>query len=330
MPATGHDELDLLVEGLLDAAIRSRGDDPARAENRDQLRLLLDLKIAASALAEMREAYLTFAPYRHRRKVTIFGSARTERDDPLYQQTQRLARTMAGRDWMVVTGAGPGIMQAGLEGAGRANALGASIKLPFESEANAFVDPERLVEMKYFFTRKLALIRESSAFVVMPGGFGTLDESFELLTLLQTGKATPVPVVMLGLGQGFWHAWERFVDVVVEQGYAGASDRSLYRITNDVDEAAEEIIGFYRNYDSARWVGDRLVLRLQRAPDAARLAHLNDQFAGYLETGTIEVTGPTAAEVRDGDRTDLARIVCHFSRRQPGRLRALIDACNEF
>ncbi len=344
MFATGNDELDGQIEALLDAAIRARGDDPEHAANRDQLRLLLtsavqmtldaparlDLKIAASALAEMRDAYLTFAPYRHRKKVTIFGSARTSEHDPLYDHTSRLAHRMAEKGWMVVTGAGPGIMRAGLEGAGRSNALGASIKLPFESEPNAFVDPERLVEMKYFFTRKLALIRESAAFVVMPGGFGTLDEAFELLTLLQTGKASPVPVIMLGMGQGYWHAWDKFVDVVVEQGYAGTSDRALYRITNDVDEAADEICDFYANFDSIRWVGDRLVLRMQRGPNERQLTDLNHRFGDCVESGTIERTGPTPAEQRDRDQLDLARIVARFSRRQPGRLRGLINACNEF
>ena len=230
---------------------------------------------------------------------------------------------------MVVTGAGPGIMAAGLEGAGREHALGAAILLPFESEANEHLDPDRLVDMRYFFTRKLALIRESDGFIVMPGGFGTLDETFELLTLLQTGKAEPVPVVMLGLGQGFWTAWEHFVDTVVEQGYAGASDRSLYRVTNQVDDAVNEILGFYRNHHSIRWVRDDLVIRVHHAPSPEQLRQLQETFGRYCD-GPIALTTASRQEITDNDQVDLARIRLRFDRRQPGRLRALIDMVNSF
>jgi uncharacterized protein (TIGR00730 family) len=288
----------------------------------------LDLKIASTAVQEMEAAFRTFSPHRKTPKITIFGSARTAPDDPLYRQTKEIAARMAAHGWMVVTGAGPGIMAAGLEGAGRDNALGVQIQLPFEAEGNPYVEERNLVEMRYFFTRKLALIRESQGFVVMPGGFGTLDEAFELLTLLQTGKATPVPIVMLGLGKGFWSGWERFVDLVIEQGYASEGDKRLYCITNDVDEAVNEILGFYSNFHSVRWVGDELVVRVHRLPTPDLLAELNERYASVIGEGGIQVTTPLPPEVHDRDHLALPRLKLRLHRRHPGRLRLLINDLN--
>ena len=339
---TGDPELDRRIEELLDVAA-ARSGIVGRDRNRDQLREILtsgvlmvgdhadrlDLKIANTALQEIREAYQVFGPHRTRRKITIFGSARTERSDPLYEQTRELAAAIAAHDWMVITGAGPGIMAAGLEGAGRANALGVTIRLPFESGATEFVDAENLVEMRYFFTRKLALIRESSGFVVMPGGFGTLDETFELLTLLQTGKATPVPVVLLGLGQGYWHAWDQFVTTIISQGYAGDTDRCLWKVTNSVDEAVAELTHFYANFHSLRWANDTLVIRVHTLPSPVRLAQLSQEFALWLGPDGMRATAPLPAEVSDRDQLDLPRVRMQFNRRQPGRLRQIIDALNQ-
>ena len=342
----GDPALDATIDRVLELVGARVRDNDGRLDNRDQLREILvsgirmaidssdgradrlDLKIANAALAEMRDAYLTFGPYRGVRKVTIFGSARTEVGSPLYEQTKMLAAAMAAKGWMVVTGAGPGIMAAGLEGAGRENALGAAIRLPFESEATDLLSPDRLVDMRYFFTRKLALIRESDAFVCMPGGFGTLDETFELLTLLQTGKATPVPIVMLGLGQGFWHALDRFIDVMIEQGWVGSSDRALYRVTDSVDEAVDELMGFYANHHSIRWVGERLMLRMQRPPSDGQLDDLVIKFGSYATDGAIVRADPSSVERSEGDHLDLARLSLRFNRRQPGRLRQLIDGVN--
>ena len=231
---------------------------------------------------------------------------------------------------MIVTGAGPGIMAAGLDGAGRENALGVAIRLPFESSANEFVHPENLVDMRYFFTRKLALLRESKAFIVMPGGFGTLDEAFELLTLVQTGKAEPVPIVFLGVGHGFWTAWRSFLDKVTTEGYISASDHDLYRITNSVDEAVQEIQHFYSNYQSLRWSGDTLVLRMHRAPNEEQLRALNIEFADYVDGNGIVATGPLAPEIAEKDQLELGRVAMQFNRRRPGRLRNLIDRLNDF
>ncbi len=291
----------------------------------------LDLKLTRAALAEMAEAFRVFRPYRGARKATFFGSARTRPDDPLYLQARSLAAQLAGSGWMVVTGAGPGIMAAGMEGAGRDRSLGVNIRLPFEQGANAFIaqDP-KLVEMRYFFTRKLMLIKESDGYVVLPGGFGTLDEAFELLTLLQTGKAEPAPLVLLDVPDGsYWSGWRRFVDEqVAAHGLIDADDHSLYRITTDVAEAAQEIQGFYRNYHSLRWVGDLLVLRLRQLPDGQDLARLNRSFADIVTSGAIRPTKPLGPERAGHDHVDLPRLALRFDRVHYGRLRQLIDALN--
>jgi uncharacterized protein (TIGR00730 family) len=291
----------------------------------------LDLKLARAALAEMAEAFRVFRPFRAAQKVTFFGSARTLPDDPLYLQARRLAELMARHGWMVVTGAGPGIMEAAMEGAGRENSFGVNIRLPQEQGANPFIaqDP-KLVEMRYFFTRKLMLIKESDGYAVLPGGFGTLDEAFELLTLLQTGKAQPAPLVLLDVPGGtYWEGWQSFLDRNVTcAGLVSPEEHALYRITSDVEEAADELLGFYRNYHSARWVGDLLVVRLQVAPTRAQLAQLNEQFADILTSGAIRPTKPLAPERSGSDHVDLPRVALRFDRFHYGRLRQLIDALN--
>ncbi len=289
-----------------------------------------DLKIANAALGEMAEAFRVFRPYRQIRKITMFGSARTRPDDPVYILARNLAARLAAADWMVVTGAGPGIMAAGLEGAGRDHAFGVNIRLPHEDEANPFIaqDP-KLVEMRYFFTRKLMLIKESHAYALLPGGFGTQDESFELLTLLQTGKAEPAPVVMVETPGGtYWHGWRRFVDEeAIAAGWVSPDDRALYKVANTVEEASEEILGFYRNYHSCRWVGDLLVLRVQVEPSKAELADLNKRFADIVTRGSIRTAAPFPPE--RNDHPELPRLAFRFDRLHFARLRLLIDAINE-
>ena len=291
----------------------------------------LDLKIANAALKEMAEAFAMFAPYRSVRKITMFGSARTTPSDPLYAQARDLARLLAAHGWSTVTGAGPGIMAAGLEGAGPERAFGINIRLPFEQEANQFIrDNPKLVSMKYFFTRKLLLIKESFAYAVLPGGFGTLDEAFELLTLIQTGKAEPAPVVLLEApGTRYWKGWERFlIDEVASRQLISPGDTYLYRIVDTVEDAAAEVLGFYRNYHSLRWVGDVLVLRLQSKPTPEEVADLSNRFAD-ASTGPIRILDePLPAEQRSHDFPDLARIALHFDRMSYARLRQLIDALN--
>jgi uncharacterized protein (TIGR00730 family) len=293
----------------------------------------LDLKIATAALAEMRDAYAMFAPYRDRRKVAIFGSARTRRDDPLYGLTVELARTLAAQGWMTVTGAGPGIMQAGMEGAGREMSIGVSIRLPFESGANSIIaGDDKHVSMKYFFTRKLMLIKESQAFVCMPGGFGTLDEMFELLTLTQTGKGVPVPIVLLDApGDPFWEGVDTFVrDQLIARGLVSDDDVDLYTITSDVDEAARVIESFYANYDSIRFVGDNLVLRMRQGPTDDQLSDLNERFGHLASSGRIVRAEPYKIERRDDDKLDLDRISFVFAKRGYSDLAAMIRVINGY
>lgn len=293
----------------------------------------LDLKIAAAALEEMREAFTVFAPFRDVPKVTIFGSARTLTDDPLYEQARRVAAHLAEHGWMVVTGAGPGIMQAGMEGAGRERSIGVSIRLPFEQGANPVIaGDEKYVSMRYFFTRKLMLVKESKGFVCLPGGFGTLDETFELLTLTQTGKGVPVPIVLLDTpGDPYWETVDEFVRTqLVARGLVSQPDTNLYFITDDCNAAVDEVLGFYRNYDSMRYVGDLLVMRLRQAPTPEQLDLLNKRFGHLCKRGGIAAAEPYSVERREDDRLDLPRIAFAFAKHGYGDLRALIDTVNGF
>jgi uncharacterized protein (TIGR00730 family) len=250
----------------------------------------------------------------------------------MYEQARRLATLVASAGWMVVTGGGPGIMAAGTEGAGRERSFGINIRLPFEQEANEILagDP-KLIEMRYFFTRKLMLVKESEGFVALPGGFGTLDEALELLVLAQTGKAEPAPIVLLDVPSegGYWQAWERFItDEVGSRGMISPADRHLYRVTGDAKEAADEILGFYRNYQSRRWVGDVLLLRLRHAPTPAQVTQLSEEFSDICLDGGLRVVEPMPVEVAEGDHLELARLALAFDRVSYGRLRQLIDAVN--
>jgi uncharacterized protein (TIGR00730 family) len=329
---------DDLVQQLLEASGATANRDVLRDILRTAAGLAgdgadrLDLKITAATLKEMRAAFAMFEPLKGHPKATIFGSARTSTDDPLYDQARRLAAHLADAGWFVITGAGPGIMQAGAEGAGPDRAIGISIRLPFEEQPNdLLVGGERVVAMKYFFTRKLMLIKESHAFVCLPGGFGTQDETFELLTLLQTGKATPAPVVLLDVPGGtYWQRWvEYFQEELVAKGLVSPEDDELFLATDDVDVAVAEIQRFWRTYHSIRWVGDRLVIRLRHAPTAAEVADLNARFADLLLEGAIEASGPLPAEVADRDELELARLTMRYDARRAGRLRGLIDAIND-
>ena len=334
---TGDAAIDKRVAAIVDEVADAANADLVFEIVASALRLGLDgadrgdLKIANAALKEMRHAFYVFAPYRDARKVAIFGSARTQPDDPLYVQARELAAAVAARDWMVVTGAGPGIMEAGIEGAGPEQAFGVSIKLPFEAATTQFFDGDpKLVNFRYFFTRKLEFVKESDAFALLPGGFGTLDEAFELLTLLQTGKAQPAPVVLLDVPGGtYWQTWQAFVaEELTNTGYIGANDLALLHTTDNIDDAVDEIIGFYANYHSLRFVGGRLVLRMQHAPASAELAVLTADFADIVVRGEIEAIEATPAEIADGDQVDLERVALWFDRRSWARLRVLIDRLN--
>lgn len=312
-----------LLENLLEHVVSLAEQDPDT----------LDLKIAETALSELVEAFEVFAPYRDVMKVTIFGSARTKVSDPLYRLAKDFGTAIAEQGWMVVTGAGPGIMAAGMEGAGREHSFGVNIKLPHEQGANEFIASDvKLVEMRYFFTRKVALTKESKAFVAFPGGFGTLDEIFELLTLLQNGKATPAPVVLMDTPDGtFWQGLLEFVDEhVARPGYISQFDEGLFSIVHTPAEAVEAIEGFYRNYHSMRMVGATAVLRMRRSPSPEALTSINSRFGHISQDGKIEVIDPTDAERSSDDELGLARLALQFDRRSYGELRELINDINSW
>jgi len=311
-----------LIREIVTTALKLHRDAPERG----------DLKLINTALKEMRYSMLVFARYRDEPKVTIYGSARTKPGEPNYELTKEFARIMAEeRNWGVVTGAGPGIMRAGNEGAGLSHSYGVNIRLPFEANANEFIDPNKLINFKYFFTRKLGFVKESHAFVLCPGGFGTMDETFELLTLVQTGKSDIHPIVLLEAeGTGYWDGFKDFVDEqLLQGGMISEADKNLYLHTSDPQAAADEIVRFYANYQSQRFVDGTLILRLNKAPDAALLAELNSEFADILPGGPMEVIEATDAETRDADNLHLERLRVPFDRRQFGRLRLLINRLNQ-
>lgn len=338
-----HD--DAIVSSTVTDDVRSLISDAGITENIDLIaRILatgvglglddasrLDLKITTAAMTEMRAAFQHFAPYAGIPKVTIFGSARTRADDPVYRAAANVAHALAENGWMVVTGAGPGIMQAAAEGAGSLRSIGVSIRLPFEERPNAVIaENARNVAMKYFFTRKLMLVKESHGFVCVPGGFGTLDELFELLTLQQTGKAEPTPIVLLDKPGGtFWQGLRRFVDEqLVASGVISPGDFDRIVLTDSVGAAAREITDFWRNYDSLRWVGDRLVLRLKAEPTDAEVDELNERFESLLASGRIERRGPLRQEADDEARAHLPRLVLRLDPSHVGSLYLLIRAIN--
>lgn len=290
-----------------------------------------DLKILSRTLRELRHAFRVFSPYRGRRKVTVFGSARTAPEAPAYRQAVEFGKAMAAHEWLVVTGAAQGIMEAGHVGAGREHSMGLNILLPFEQSSNSVIagDP-KLVHMKYFFTRKLMFVKESNAICLLPGGFGTLDEGLEVLTLLQTGKCDMIPVVFLDEPGGDY--WSTFLDFVEKQllgkEMIDPHDRFLYKLTDSVDEAVDEILLFFRVYHSMRYVHEKLVMRLTEPPDEALLEAVNTEFSDLLSSGRFTLGGPLPEEKDETDLVDLCRLIFHFNRRDLGRLRCLIDCLN--
>ncbi|MEG3924238.1 MULTISPECIES: LOG family protein [unclassified Microcoleus] len=291
----------------------------------------LDLKIIAASLRDMESAFEMFYPYRHVRKIVIFGSARVSPQSAEYLMARDFARAMAQQGFMVITGGGGGIMQAGNEGATAERSFGLNIQLPFEQSSNPFIagDP-KLLNFKYFFTRKLFFLRESDALALFPGGFGTLDEAFECLTLTQTGKFGPAPLVLIDRpGGDYWHDWNYFVQKQLRgRGLISADDRSLYTITDDVNVACEAIGSFYLVYHSCRYVREKLVIRLKTELSEENVDLLNTDFSDIVVTGKIEKSQALPPEI--GDATfDLPRLTLHFNQRDLGRLYQLIAAINQ-
>ena len=290
-----------------------------------------DVKVIQTAIRELRYAFKLFAPYSTVRKVTIFGSARTQANKMEYQQAVEFGRKIADAGFMVITGAGGGIMQAGHEGAGSEKSFGVNIRLPWEQSANPVIrEDKKLVSFKYFFTRKLIFIRHSDAIALFPGGFGTMDEGYEALTLMQTGKSQLMPLVLVDRPGGtFWRTWDKHVrEHLLRDQLISPDDLNLYQITDNTDQAVRIITRFYRNFHSSRFVRDLFVIRLKHAPAETALEALNEDFADIISGPKIKAVKPTPEEVTDEDHIDLPRLAFGFNRRDYGRLRQLIDVLN--
>ncbi len=290
-----------------------------------------DVKVIQTALRELRYAFRLFAPYANTRKITIFGSARTQPTRMEYQQAMEFGRKISEAGFMVITGAGAGIMQAGHEGAGPERSFGANIRLPWEQSANPVIrEDKKLITFKYFFTRKLIFIRHSDALALFPGGFGTMDEGYEALTLMQTGKSQLMPLVLIDRPGGtFWKTWDKHVrEHLLRDQLISPEDLYLYQITDDTDEAVKMITRFYRNFHSSRFVKDLFVIRLKHRPSESAIQAMNEDFADIIVGPEIRAIDPTLEELEDNDNVKMARIGFGFNRRDYGRLRQLIDVLN--
>jgi uncharacterized protein (TIGR00730 family) len=343
--------VDKAEKSHIDPAIKSRIQDLIAAQgggyNEDlveeiivnALKLLTDVKdrgdvrVMRTAVSELRHAFRLFAPYSQIRKVTIFGSARTLPTRQEYLEAVDFARQIADAGFMVITGAGPGIMQAGHEGAGLEKSFGANIRLPWEQSPNPIIEKDKkLISFKYFFTRKLTFLRHSDAIVLFPGGFGTLDEGYEALTLMQTGKSRLMPLVLLDRpGGAYWKVWDKNIREHLLRGrMISPDDLNLYQIADNAAHAVRIITRFYRNYHSSRFVKDLLVLRVKHLPSASAVESLNDDFADIILGERFKIIEPTPEEKEDNDMLDLPRIAFGFDRRQYGRLRHMLDVINGF
>ncbi len=290
-----------------------------------------DVKILNRALRELRYGFHVFKPYRNRQKVTIFGSARSQSSDIDYKLARAFAQKMARKEFMVITGAGPGIMKAGNEGAGRDNSFGVNIRLPFEQKANQFIQKDTLyIDCRFFFTRKLMFLKEASAVALFPGGFGTYDEGMEVLTLVQTGKCDPIPIVFIEPpGSRYWSDWKRYVvKHLLKTGKISAEDMNLFMVTDSVDKAVREIVRFYRNYHSLRYVKDLLVIRLKKPVPARMLKAIHHKFEDICYRGEFMARDRGFPE--ETQFMDLPRLAFHYNRFNFGRLRELINFLNSY
>src|ERR1019366_8885253 len=333
--------MDPQLKSRIDELIKFKGGGHNEAEVADiienALKILKDVKdtgdvrVIQTALRELRYAFRIFAPYANKRKVTIFGSARTHPTKAEYMQAAEFGKKISAAGFMVITGAGPGIMQAGHEGAGPENSFGVNIRLPWEQSANPVIaEDKKLITFKYFFTRKLIFIRHSDAIVLFPGGFGTMDEGYEAITLMQTGKSQLMPLVLVDKPGGtYWKTWDIHIrEHLLRGGLISPDDLNLYQITDDTNEAGKIITRFYRNFQSTRFVKDLFIIRLKNAPTTSALAAINEDFADIINGEPIKRIKPTPEEVEGRDNLDLGRIAFGFNRRDYGRLRQLIDVLN--
>ncbi|HEY6838242.1 MAG TPA: TIGR00730 family Rossman fold protein [Geobacteraceae bacterium] len=292
-----------------------------------------DLKMIGNTMKEMRYTYKVFSQYRQRKKVTIFGSARIEPDEQIYQKCIRFSHRLAEMGYMIITGGGPGIMQAGNEGAGSENSFAVNIRLPFEQRPNpVMLRNPRLINYKYFFNRKVAFVKETDAIAVFPGGFGTLDEAMEVFTLVQTGKTAPKPLVLIDDETGFWDRWFDFVkEGMLARGFISAEDFAIFTVTRNEEEAIQVFEEFYRNYHSLRFVDHLLVIRLNKELTAEDIEVLENEFPDILLAGTrIERIAALPEEADEPDLLDRPRIALHFDHKHYGLLMAFIGRINTF
>jgi hypothetical protein len=310
------------IAELITTALKLAKDDPDE----------LDLKIVNRAVKEMRYANRVFLPYRRRRKITVFGSARTKPGDPEYDSAVEFCRRMTDHDFMTITGAGPGIMEAGNLGAGQGNSFGLRIQLPFEAGANSYIEGDpKLINFKYFFTRKLSFVKEAHGAALFPGGFGTMDEGFETMTLIQTGKAIIYPIVMIDApGGAYWNEFRDFISgQLLRLKLISEEDLDLFLVTDSVDEAVDEIVNFYRIFHSYRYVRDKLVIRLNHPITDASVMRLNDEHGAFLQSGRYELGTPMPAEADQPELADLPRLICTPRRSHYGKMRKMINALNQ-
>jgi uncharacterized protein (TIGR00730 family) len=290
-----------------------------------------DLKLVNNELKELRYSFKVFAPYRHVKKVVIFGSARSLPSSPEYKMAEEFAKKLTGKGYMIVTGAGSGVMEGGNKGAKAGFEFGLNIRLPYEQKPNPYINErDKIISFKYFFTRKLIFIKETDATALFPGGFGTHDEGFEMLTLIQTGKSRPRPVVFLQPeGSTYWDKWKHFIDVeMLKNGYIDRHDHGLFRIVNSVDEAIAYIEKFYSVYHSIRYVSGLTILRLNRKISQASLKVLNRRFKDILTSGEIKFAPPTKKELQEDEYPELPRLAMKFNMRDYGRLCEMIHVIN--
>ncbi|MFQ5579299.1 MAG: LOG family protein [Nitrospiria bacterium] len=319
----GNLEHEDLISEMISTVLRLSTDHSARG----------DVKIIHQALKEIRYGFKLFSPYQNRKKISIFGSARSNPAEPIYGQAAEFSRKIATKGFMVITGAGEGIMRAAQDGAGPGNSFGVNIMLPFEQGANEFIENDpKLMTFKYFFARKLFFVKEANAIALFPGGFGTHDEAFEALTLLQTGKTDPLPLVLIDVpGGGYWESWRLYLEnAFLSRELISEEDMDLFKVTDDIGAAVDEIVSFYHNYHSIRFVRDRMVVRLNHPVQREMLDHLNDHFSGICLEGKITSTEALREEMDEPDLVGMPRIVFCFNRKSFGRLRKMIDVINTF
>jgi uncharacterized protein (TIGR00730 family) len=317
----GMEQSSALIEEMITTALKIARDEMSVA----------DLKLINRSVKEMRSAAKIFAPFKHLRKVAVFGSARTQPDSPDYKVAMDFAYEMVRHGFMLITGGGDGIMGAVQRGAGRAHSFGLNIRLPSEQRVNEVIEGDpKLLTLNYFFTRKLSFVKEAHAFALFPGGFGTMDEAFEVLTLMQTGKARIAPVVMLDQPRGkYWQAWRQFLtERLLKPGFISEEDFALFKITHNAQDAAAEITQFYKTFHSARWVGERFVIRLNHRLSEKAIVGLNREFADILRRGKFIQRGALSEEKSESEISKLPRLIFTPVRGRFGRFRQLVDAIN--